>query len=89
MVGTLSWALAQVNAHFATDQVIEIDTDVNLSGPLSPIFNSVTIDGNGHTIDAHGKTRIFMVGVDDATIAVVAGALIPLRVQVVTGGTAA
>ena len=23
-----------------------------LHGPLSPIFNSVTINGNGHTIDA-------------------------------------
>ena len=43
-------------------------TDVTLSGPLSPIFNSVTINGNNHTIDAGGTTRIFMVGVDLATI---------------------
>ena len=39
-----------------------------LAGPLSPIFNSVTINGNGHTIDAGGTTRIFMVGVDLATM---------------------
>jgi hypothetical protein len=47
--------------------VIDILTNVSLSGPLSPIFNSVTINGNGHTIDAHGNTRILMVGVDTAT----------------------
>ena len=42
--------------------------DVHLTGPLSPIFNSVTINGNGHTIDAGGTTRIFMIGVDLATM---------------------
>ena len=65
--GTLSWALAQANAQ-AGPHTINIQTDVTLSGPLSPIFNSVTINGNGHTIDAGGTTRIFMVGVDLATM---------------------
>jgi hypothetical protein len=64
---TLSWAVAQINADPAGNDVIDIETDVNLSGPLSPIFNSVTINGHGHKIDAHGTTRIFMVGVDTAT----------------------
>jgi hypothetical protein len=65
--GTLSWALAQANAQEGP-HVINITVDVDLSGPLSPIFNSVTINGNGHTIDAGGVTRIFMVGVDEATM---------------------
>ena len=51
--GTLSWALAQANAQ-AGPHTINITVDVNLTGPLSPIFNSVTIEGNGHTIDAGG-----------------------------------
>ena len=42
--GTLSWALAQANAQ-AGPHTINIQTNVTLSGPLSPIFNSVTIDG--------------------------------------------
>src|SRR4029077_17843676 len=66
-VGTLSWALAQANAQ-AGPHIINIQVDVALTGPLSPIFNSVTIEGNGHTIDAGGTTRIFMVGVDLATM---------------------
>src|SRR4029077_4387699 len=66
-VGTLSWALAQANAQ-AGPHIINIQVDVALTGPLSPIFNSVTINGDGHTIDAGGTTRIFMVGVDLATI---------------------
>jgi hypothetical protein len=44
---------------------IEIDTDVNLLAPLSPIFNAVTVDGDRYTIDRRGNARIFMVGVDD------------------------
>ena len=39
--GTLSWALAQANAQ-AGSHTINITVDVNLTGPLSPIFNSVT-----------------------------------------------
>ena len=64
---TPSWALAQANAQ-AGPHTINIMVDVNLTGPLSPIFNSVTINGNDHTINAAGTTRIFMVGVDLATM---------------------
>ena len=81
--GTLSWALAQVNATAGAHE-IDIEVDVNLSGPLSPILNSVTINGNGHTIDAGGATRIFMVGVDNATLhdPKYAGSIIAERPQV-------
>ena len=65
--GTLSWALAQANAS-PGPHTINILTDVVLTGPLSPIFNSVTIEGNSRLIDAGGETRIFMVGVDLATM---------------------
>src|SRR5262245_45246714 len=65
-VGTLSWALAQANAS-PGPHTINIHVDVALAGPLSPIFNSVTINGNDHTIVAH-LTRIFMVGVDLGTM---------------------
>jgi hypothetical protein len=66
--GTLSWALAQANAT-PGPHTINIMVDVDLTGPLSPIFNSVTINGkNGHTIDANHATRIFMVGVDLNTL---------------------
>ncbi|HET7716134.1 MAG TPA: autotransporter-associated beta strand repeat-containing protein [Bauldia sp.] len=65
--GTLSWAVAQVNATPGGPHTIDITVDVTLSGPLSPILNSVTINGNGHTIDAGGDTRIFMIGVDAET----------------------
>jgi uncharacterized protein with beta-barrel porin domain len=77
-VGTLSWALAQLNGSSAANQVINIETNVALSGPLSPIFNSVTINGNGFTISGNNTTRIFMVGVDTATqqSAAVAGSII-------------
>ena len=68
VTGTLSWALAQANATAGANFTIDIQVDVSLHGPLSPIFNSVTINGNGHTIDANGETRIFMVGVDTATM---------------------
>jgi uncharacterized protein with beta-barrel porin domain len=76
--GTLSWALAQVNATASSTQVINIQTDVTLSGPLSPIFNSVTINGNGHAVSGGGSQRIFMVGVDSVTqtSAAVAGSII-------------
>ena len=65
--GTLSWALAQVNANASSTQVINIETNVTLSGPLSLILNSVTINGNGYTVSGGGTQRIFMVGVDSAT----------------------
>jgi hypothetical protein len=83
IVNSLSWAIAQVNAtpgpHF-----IDIEVDVALSGPLSPILNSVTISGHGHTIDAGGDVRIFMVGVDAATQsdAAYAGSVLAARPQV-------
>jgi len=76
--GTLSWAIAQLNSSSAAGQVINIETNVTLSGPLSPIFNSVTINGNGNTISGNNTQRIFMVGVDTATqqSAAVAGSII-------------
>ena len=82
-VGTLSWAIAQANATTGPHE-IDINVDVNLSGPLSPIFNSVTINGNGHTVDAGGVTRIFMIGVDNATLhdSTYAGSIIAERPQV-------
>src|SRR5947208_9300041 len=71
VVGTLSWAIAQVNATHSSSQPIDIQAvdnldhpTIHLTGPLSPIFNSVTINGNGGKIDAGGLARIFMVGVD-------------------------
>jgi autotransporter-associated beta strand protein len=81
--GTLSWALAQANAS-PGPHTINITVDVALAGPLSPIFNSVTIEGNGHTIDAGGTTRIFVVGVDLATMndSRWAGSIIAERPQV-------
>lgn len=83
-VGTLSWAIAQANAFFGP-HVIDIQTDVALSGPTSPILNSVTITGNGHTIDGGGATRIFMIGVDAATLASTEaiGSILAERPQVV------
>ncbi len=82
-VGTLSWAIAQANATTGPHQ-IDINVDVNLTGPLSPVFNSVTINGNGHTVDAGGVTRIFMIGVDNATLhdSRYAGSIIAQRPQV-------
>jgi len=64
--------------------VINLQTNVTLSGPLSPIFNSVTINGNGFTISGNNTTRIFMIGVDTATqtSAAVAGSIIAQRPQV-------
>jgi VCBS repeat-containing protein len=76
-VGTLSWAIAQVNATNSSSQTIDIQVAgtivhpegyLTLAGPLSPIFNSVTINGNGAFIDAQNLTRIFMVGVDSDTM---------------------
>src|SRR5215471_8868655 len=83
--GTLSAALAQVNASTPPGGfVINLQTNVTLSGPLSPIFNSVTINGNGFTISGNNSQRIFMVGVDTATqnSAGVAGSIIAQRPQV-------
>jgi autotransporter-associated beta strand protein len=66
--GSLSDALAQVNASTpAGGWIINLQTNVTLAGPLSPIFNSVTINGNGFTVSGNNTTRIFMVGVDTAT----------------------
>ena len=75
--GTLSYALAYANAQ-SSPVTINIQTNVTLSGPLSPILNSVTINGNGNTIDGGGTQRIFFVGVDSATqnSAAVAGSIV-------------
>jgi hypothetical protein len=83
--GTLSAALAQVNASTPPGGfIINLQTNVTLSGPLSPIFNSVTINGGGFTISGNNTTRIFMIGVDSATqtSAAVAGSIIAQRPQV-------
>lgn len=81
--GTLSYALAYANAQ-SSPVTINIQTNVTLSGPLSPIFNSVTINGNGNTISGNNTTRIFMVGVDEATRSsgAVAGSIVASRPQV-------
>ncbi len=56
--GTLSDALAQANAT-TSPVVINITTDVSLTGPLSPILNpNVTIEGNGHATTSTAN-RIF------------------------------
>src|SRR6201991_5222654 len=65
--GTLSWALAQVNAAASSTQVINIQTDVTLSGPRSPLFNAVTINGNGRHVSGGGPPRILLATVDSAT----------------------
>ncbi|MFZ3309458.1 MAG: hypothetical protein WA280_08845, partial [Xanthobacteraceae bacterium] len=82
--GSLSYAIAQLNASNAAGQVINIETNVTLSGPLSPIFNSVTINGGNFTISGNNSQRIFMVGVDTATqqSAAVAGSIIAASPQV-------
>src|SRR4051794_28684140 len=50
--GTLSYALAYANAQTGPVTInISSGLGIKLSGPLSPIFNSVTINGNGATID--------------------------------------
>ncbi len=76
-VGTLSSALAYANAQ-SSPVTINIQTNVTLTGPLSPILNSVTINGNGFTISGGGTQRIFFVGVDSATqtSAAVAGSIV-------------
>jgi hypothetical protein len=73
-VGTLSAAIAEVNAAGGAGPpyTIEITGNITLEGPLSPILNSVTIVGNGNTITAD-NTRIFMVGVDTATMTTAQG----------------
>ncbi|MBR1221841.1 autotransporter domain-containing protein [Bradyrhizobium sp. U87765 SZCCT0131] len=75
--GTLSYALAYANAQ-SSPVTINIATSVTLSGALSPILNSVTINGNGNTISGSGSQRIFLVGVDSATqaSAAVAGSIV-------------
>src|SRR5262249_13655358 len=83
--GTLSAAIAQVNASTPPRGfIISLQTHVTLSGPLSPLFNSVTINGNGNTISGNNSQRIFMVGVDTATqnSAAVAGSIIAQSPQV-------
>ena len=85
-LNSLSAALAQVNASVVPPGgfIINLQTNVTLSGPLSPIFNSVTINGNGFTISGNNSQRIFMVGVDTATqtSAGVTGSIIAQRPQV-------
>ena len=79
--GTLSYALAYANAQSGPVTInIQQGLIISLGGPLTPIFNSVTINGNGSTISGNNATRIFMVGVDTATqtSAAVAGSIIAL-----------
>jgi hypothetical protein len=63
--GTLSYAVDYANKNPGV--TINITTDVSLNGPLEPLLNSMTITGNGHTIDGNNSRRIFMVGVDNDT----------------------
>ena len=51
MAGTLSYALAYANAQ-SSPVTVNIETNVTLSGALSPILNSLTINGNGHRVFA-------------------------------------
>jgi hypothetical protein len=68
-IGTLSNAIACANADTGFRPVyIYLQTNVTLSGPLSPILGSMVINGNYHTIDGGGTQRIFMVGVDKTTL---------------------
>ena len=75
--GTLSYALAYANAQ-SSAVTINIETNVTLSGPLSPILNSLTVNGNGNTISGNNSQRIFFIGVDSATqsSAAVAGSIV-------------
>jgi hypothetical protein len=67
--GTLSYALAYANAQ-SSPVTINIETNVTLSGALSPILNSRTINGNGYTISGGGSQRIFFIGVDSIRLSV-------------------
>ena len=75
--GTLSYALAYANAQ-SSPVTVNIETNVTLSGALSPILNSLTINGNGYTISGGGSQRIFFIGVDSAIqgSAAVAGSIV-------------
>lgn len=81
--GTLSYALAYANS-VATPVTIDRQTNVTVAGPLSPIFASLTINGNGNTISGSGSQRIFFVGTDEATraSAAVSGSMVANRQQV-------
>ena len=82
--GTLSYAIAQVNASDPAGgpYTINIQTNVNLSGELSPILGSVTINGNGNSITASGSNRIFFVGTDTASQQANPNSIIGARQQV-------
>ena len=82
--GTLSYAIAQVNASNPDGgpYTINIQTNVNLSGEMSPILGSVTISGNGNTITANNFNRIFFVGTDTASQQANPNSIIGARQQV-------
>ncbi len=83
-VGTLSYAIAQLNASNPDNgpYTISIQTNVNLAGELSPILGSVTITGNGNSITASGSNRIFFVGTDTASQQANPNSIIGTRQQV-------
>src|SRR3954451_9550284 len=75
VVGTLSWAIAQVNATNSSSQTIDIQAVDNLdhptiplTGPLLRLSNSVTINGNGGKSDPGRLALIVMVGVHLVTM---------------------
>ena len=58
-----------------TDDTINLDCDYTFNSNIDSAFTGgivinrpVTINGNGHTIDAQGKARVFYVQADDVTI---------------------
>ncbi|MBV9811286.1 MAG: hypothetical protein JO326_00940, partial [Acetobacteraceae bacterium] len=84
--GSLSSAIAQINASPASGgpYVINLTGDVLLSGELPPILNSVTINGNGYTIEGEpgGGNRLFIIGTDQASQTAGAGSILATRQQV-------
>ncbi len=54
-------AIAQVNAS-AGANFIEFKDDVNLTAALAPITGTVTIKGNGHSLDGGNAVQLLVVG---------------------------
>lgn len=50
-----------------TPHTITLSADIQLNGPLPPLFCNATIDGQGHALDGGGRNRLLFVGVDAAT----------------------
>ena len=78
--GTLSYALAYANAQSGPTTInIQQGLNITLGGPLSPIFNSVTINGNGATISLttpHSGAAARAVAAAALTLALAAAAVL-------------